>query len=293
MESIWYFIEVSICIIAFYSLYVAIFRHTTFFAVNRLYLSICLVIAFVIPILNFSWVPTDYHTISSELKSMEIVQEWNGDAEIVFADAVSAQYSIVALAYWIGVVFFLGRLLHSIYTINSIRHTAIISGTNSTIFYTNTSEPFTFFNKIFLPRDGVSPLIIEHEKAHVCYKHWIDLLLVEVVSAFLWFNPIMIFYRRSIKAQHEYAADAHVLQKVSSLETYLDCIVFHLRGNWVAGPVNHFYSKLIKQRIFMMTKQKTDFSFSALYVLTAPVVCLLLFAFSNPSKDHYYGTNIP
>jgi N-acetylmuramoyl-L-alanine amidase len=293
MESIWYPIEVSTCITAFYCLYLTIFRHMTFFAVNRLYLSVCLVIAFIIPILNFSWVPTDYHTISSELKSIEIVQEWNADAEIVFTDAVSTQYSIVALAYWIGVLFFLGRLLHSIYKITTLRHSGNAGEGNSAIVYANTPEPFTFFNKIFLPSGGVSPLILAHEQVHVSHKHWIDLLLVEIASIVLWFNPIMVFYRWSIKVQHEYAADAYVLRKVSSLETYLDCIVFHLHQNSFAGPVNHFYSKHIKQRIFMMTKQKTSFPFSVMYVLIAPVVCLLLFAFSNPSRTVYYDTNIP
>jgi N-acetylmuramoyl-L-alanine amidase len=159
------------------------------------------------------------------------------------------------------------------------------------IFYTNTSEPFTFFNLIFLPRVGVSPLILEHEKAHVKQKHGIDLMFAEVVSAFLWFNPVMILFRRSLRLQHEYAADVYAVRKAPSLEGYLNCIIFHLQQNRLDGPVNHFYSKHIKQRIFMMTKQRTTFTSLALYALIAPVTALLLFAFSSESTHKHYPPN--
>ena len=127
------------------------------------------------------------------------------------------------------------------------------------------------------------PLVLEHEKAHVRSHHWIDLILIEIAGAILWFNPMMIFYKRSIKIQHEYEADSAVISNGISVQRYLDCILHQLQAENLSIPVSQFYSQNIKNRIVMITRKKTPFSLSLLYILFIPVTCLLLFAFAKPS----------
>jgi N-acetylmuramoyl-L-alanine amidase len=136
---------------------------------------------------------------------------------------------------------------------------------------------------IFLPNLQINPIIIEHERVHVALLHWIDLIVIEIACAILWFNPIMFFYRRSIKIQHEYQADDSTLGKGVKLEHYLNCMLLQIQFENEVAPISEFYSQTIKKRINMMTKNKTARKFSGLYLLTLPAIGMLLFAFSNQS----------
>jgi N-acetylmuramoyl-L-alanine amidase len=142
-------------------------------------------------------------------------------------------------------------------------------------------SPFSFFNLIFLPTLDLNPAIIEHERIHTVQRHWIDLIVVEIACALLWFNPIVFFYRRSIKLQHEYQADGGTLLSGLLVEQYLHCILSEIESENGIAPVSRFYSQTIKKRIIMMTKNKTALRVSSLYLISIPAICMLLFAFSS------------
>ena len=130
----------------------------------------------------------------------------------------SENVNFILLIYWAGFGFMIAAtdLFHC--QTHSIKNEAGVYRNGAVrIVRTDLPQPFSFFNLIFLPKDEVNPLIVEHEKAHVCYHHWVDLLMLEISSAVLWFNPLMIFYKKSIKLQHEYEADDHVIRNGSDI----------------------------------------------------------------------------
>ena len=55
-----YLLKASICLIAFYALYVVVFKNTTFFRFNRCYLLFSLLTSFVIPVIHLSLVMSQY-----------------------------------------------------------------------------------------------------------------------------------------------------------------------------------------------------------------------------------------
>lgn len=282
MEKVWYFIQVSFCVSIFYGLYFMFFKNITFFIANRVYLLAGLIFSFIIPILNLSYVTTDYHLMATEFINLSSLNS----SHISSAAATERQLKIplIPTIYWIGFTFMISRLLFSIVTIIKIRNCSTVHWNGTTkIYRADSIQPFSFFNLIFLPSHAVSPLFFHHEKAHVQQYHWVDLLLTQIASAFLWFNPVMILFRRSIRIQHEYEADAYALRKGGQLEDYLECIFLHLQQENIHGPVSQFHSSNIKHRILMMTKKKTSAKFSLLYMLIVPVGCMLLFAFSSSS----------
>jgi len=60
---------------------------------------------------------------------------------------------------------------------------------------------------------------------------------------------------------------------------------YYVSINSFSGPASAFYSSSIKKRILMMTRKKTSFAFSGLYLVAIPMICLLLMAFSiRPSS---------
>ena len=196
----------------------------------------------------------------------------------------SENFNFISLIYWTGFGFIILRLIYSIVRLIRLKtRSGVCRNGSGRIVHTDLPQPFSFFNLIFLPKGEVNPLILAHEKAHVRHHHWIDLLLLEIASAVLWFNPIMIFYKKSIKIQHEYEADNDVIRNGSDIPHYLDCILHHLQAENSGSPISQFYSQNIKKRIIMMTKEKTSRRLSLLYALFVPVACLLLFAFAKPS----------
>ncbi|MBQ7494828.1 MAG: hypothetical protein IJT75_03555, partial [Bacteroidaceae bacterium] len=54
------------------------------------------------------------------------------------------------------------------------------------------------------------PPILAHEEAHVRHRHSYDIMVVEVLTALQWFNPVVWLLRQELRTLHEYQADASV-----------------------------------------------------------------------------------
>ena len=281
METIFYLLRVSACIAGFYIIYIVIFRHIAAFKLNRAFLLAGLIVSFIIPSLDLSFVPPDYHLDAGAIFSTLSTEDTSYTAEAI-VQTKSNSVSILPGLYWLGVLAFSIRLLCGIIRVSMLKARSRMSVSGSMkIFRSEIDQPFSFFNSIFLPEHEIDNAIIEHEKNHVLKFHWFDLLIVEVSSVLLWFNPIMILYKRSLKIQHEYEADAGVLSQGTQIETYLDCMLRHLQLKNSGKLTSSFYSQNIKQRILMMTRKQATRSFKLLYLIFIPVVCGLLVAFSN------------
>jgi N-acetylmuramoyl-L-alanine amidase len=284
MEYLWYLIQVNACITIFYILYVVFFRSMTFFLVNRIYLVVCLVGSFILPLLNFSSVAPDYHLAASDFISPTSLQTLEQNTETLIKSSVVSDYPTIAIIYWCGFILVFLRIVWSILGLVRLKRRSVISFHGRTkIVHSDIEQPFSFFNLIFLPKQEISRMILEHEIAHVKHLHWVDLIIVELTRTIVWFNPVMIFYSQSVKMQHEYEADAFVLNRGARLEHYLDCLLLHLQTNSSTIHISRFYSQNIKQRILMMTKNKSSLKFLLIYAMSIPAICMLLFAFSSPS----------
>ncbi|HMG88823.1 MAG TPA: M56/M15 family metallopeptidase [Chryseolinea sp.] len=282
MNNLSYFFEVSGCVCLLYVLYQVAFKFTTFFRANRIYLVAGLILSFVIPWLNLSFVPVDYHVLPTPIISQSFLAQ-NSSYPAGTSDVIArTEYSFIPFLYWSGVVLMISRLFYSVGSILRLkRRSKTLEYGDEKVYITDSAQPFSFFKAIFLPKGDINSMIYDHERAHVQNLHWIDLLVVEIASAFLWFNPLMILYRRSLKTQHEYEADASAIRNSRSIDAYLHCILNHLQGRQSSPTTSQFFDTNIKQRIIMMTTDKTPIKFSLLYLLFVPLVCLLLLAFSD------------
>lgn len=130
--------------------------------------------------------------------------------------------------------------------------------------------------------EGVSHRqIINHEKIHIIQFHWVDLIIVEIVSVILWFNPLMIFIRRAVKLQHEYMADRSTVSSEHELEEYLNCLVAQCSPIYTNSLVSPFNLQFIKNRINMLTQKRTSVTKIWIYSIIVPIIFLMLTAFSN------------
>lgn len=286
MGTYWiYLLKVSMCLIVFYTFYMLMLRNSTFFLLNRFFLLFGLVLSFTIPTLRLSiFEDQSYGVLSSIVNRPLIETDYDFFHSNTFSNEVTSINSstILSYLYFIGISILFFRLLFSITrtirikNISEIYHIGRIK-----VVRMNSIGPFSFFNTIFLPKDESNQLIIKHEMAHINQFHWFDLILIEIASVLLWFNPFVVLYKSSLKLQHEYLADSSVVKDSFQIENYLGCMLRRIETASSSGFISHFYCKTIKKRIIMLTKNKTSIKYLGVYLLVLPLVCLLLLSFTS------------
>lgn len=280
-----YTLKASICLIVLYSFYSVFLKNCTFFLLNRVYLLASLILSGILPILKISLIKGNTSfIIPEEINKIVLIPEFDFLQSQNFAyGSNTVNYSqLVSVIYFAGMMFMFFRLLFSIFRIYQLRNRSeIFQWGKLKIVRTNNLVPFSFFNMIFLPKDENDRMIAEHEMAHIRQFHWLDLTLVEFISLFQWFNPVLILYKRSLMLQHEYLADNEVKIKFDQVESYLNCMLKQVQVISMGRLVSNFYCKTIKKRIIMITKNKTSAKYLGVYFLAIPLIFLLAFVNNN------------
>jgi hypothetical protein len=142
--------------------------------------------------------------------------------------------------------------------------------------------PFSWMRTVVMNRsdyasqtDGGS--ILAHERGHIRCHHSLDVVLVEVLTALQWFNPVVWFLRQDLRALHECEADQAVLSQGFNTDQYIQLLIRKAIGLPVSQLANGMSARTIKKRIVMMkTNRKPSRSswLRALYIL--PIVALAL-----------------
>lgn len=150
--------------------------------------------------------------------------------------------------------------------------------------------PFSFFGLIFIGREtmnsGVARAILEHERAHARQLHSADRILMEVAVMLQWFNPAAWLAAREIKALHEYLADENVLQNGISRPEYQQMILDEAMGVRVSSLTNNFNVSLLKKRMIMMTKPRSNKWAKGKRLIALPVMlALMLMLSANKSPE--------
>src|SRR5688500_16090717 len=114
-----YLLKVSLCIATFYGLYSILFRRTTFFVANRIYLLAGLILSFIIPLAELPVTSYDDHLPAADL--LRSSPETNNTATTVTdirntGNALTPS-TLLQACYGIGLAFMLSRLLFSIVSI--------------------------------------------------------------------------------------------------------------------------------------------------------------------------------
>lgn len=277
-----YLLEVSLSLCVVYLLYALLFKGRTFFQLNRAYLLGGLVASFIVPMVNL---PPNVAQNTAPLAMLSVERIQTEYVPLLFESNVTEEAhvslaTILVVIYGLGVTFFLFRFLLGVWNVLALKRKSRKADVDGNVYIQESFPTFSFFNIIFA-RPDVDRLVIDHERIHIRQMHWIDVLLVEFASIVLWFNPIIIGYKRAIKTQHEFLADQGVVRVEESTAAYMTCLVNTAYSTNGIPVTSQFASHSIKNRIIMMTKTKTPRLQTLLYFLIVPAVALLLFAFQD------------
>jgi N-acetylmuramoyl-L-alanine amidase len=288
-----YLFKVSIMLTVFYLPYFFFFRNTSFFNLNRVYLLVTLFFSFIIP---FIVLPIESNVSDHGFRMLSLTSGNFNESEVVPASASGRDADFQMNFQWFILTIYLSVALLLVSRCGSAVNTILklkragnrVVSDDVTIIQIKGIEPFCFLNMIFIDPAQTNGAILLHEKAHVKYYHWIDLLLIELAGIICWFNPVIWFYKSALKQQHEYLADKYVVSSGIQTSEYLESILAFISIKKPIGPINKFSSKSLKKRIVMMTKNKSSLTSKLFYLTAVPVICVVLFAFSKKES----GTTI-
>lgn len=120
--------------------------------------------------------------------------------------------------------------------------------------------PFSFCKTIVVPRKDFrqyGPMIMLHEKSHVEFHHWIDLLFAQGVCILQWFNPAAWLLREEMKAIHEYQADDRVITAGVNVKEYQMLLIKKAVGARFPSLANSLNHSKLQKRITMMYQSKS------------------------------------
>ncbi len=254
-------------------------KKETFFVSNRVFLAIGLVASFAVPFITFT------KTIFVEPKPF--AESGFHPSEIVFVTTEATQpfnwSGLLAFIYAIGIVAFSFRLLLQLRSLQKIKKNAdVIKQDNLTHIKTEKEiSPFSFFKYIFynpqLFKKSDLNIILNHEKVHATQLHSLDILLSEIVLILQWFNPVIWLYRKSIKENLEYLADAYTCVDQEGKKHYQYLLLQKVVGANNVTIANPFFNSLIKKRIVMLNQnQSKKVNFLKLFIVLPFVIAFLL-----------------
>jgi len=290
-----YFFEYSLCLGLFYGFYLVCLRDDSFFQRNRYYLLVSSLLALLIPFIEFpipgessgQAVPLNLEILTLQVNTLKTNLIPQDDSFIYYWLWI---YGIGVLVFALQLCYRSWQLMHM------IRNHKVIHQSGYLQINTEGKLPtFSFFNYLFW--DNTQDLsqeenekILFHELKHIHDRHSYDILYLEILKVFFWFNPFLYAYQRALKNNHEYIADASVMRH-SDLPSYQKLMVQRLFQQLKLNMTHSFNQTEIKSRLRRLQKRPTPSYWKLKMVFVIPLLALLLFAFSgkthwqDPSKE--------
>jgi len=194
-----FIIESGVSLALLSLIYVLFLRKETFFKINRWFLLGSIIFSVVLPILKFRV----FSPQPIMLAEVTVTPYRNMiEAITVYSHGFSGSVEQVVLSttlliyiYLAGVMFFFGRFIFRIIQLAFILRKNKIqraSGVKMVLLQKETS-PYSFLNYIFVSQSLLQnrgyDKMIAHELEHVKQGHSVDVIILELLTAFQWFNP--------------------------------------------------------------------------------------------------------
>ncbi len=283
-----YLLQTSTCLIIMYGIYHFILAELTFFKYNRAYLLLSMLVSLMIPLLAPLLVlPEESVPVLHWSHLAGDITYIVADNEVSVFDWKGLMGNVLWIIYFVGVVVVLLKMMHGLSKIFRYYRQGQKEDFNGYRIITTEAVhlPFSFFKGIYVSRhvplqDHIHT-ILEHEEIHIRQWHTLDVLMAEMVHAFFWFNPVMIFYKRALRQAHEYLADDLICGK-NSVSSYTELLLSKSQSGLELALTNQFFHSQIKKRIQMMTKNKTNRHAAWKYALVLPLLTGLVVVFSSP-----------
>lgn len=289
-----YLLPITLGLMVLWVAYRLLFTNSNRFQFNRFYLLSAMLFSLALPLFGFLMGQNSPQVVAFKQNLLggfmlkEITISY-GDPSVVTLPEVEVAnpagihfslWQVLDIIYLIGVavtallfLFKIGKLVAMI-----IRSPKRKMDGYTMVFTHKEHGPYSFFRYAFFTDEKVNPDIIRHELSHISHHHSWDILMVELMKIFQWFNPFIYFYKRELQSLHEYIADDDVVATGADKRNYMMLILQQCTAVDFSDMSNNFSLILTKKRIKMITRNEKARRLWWRLLATIPVLALLLFA---------------
>ncbi len=285
-----YLLKVFLCSLIFLLLYKSLLENERMFIFNRFYLLATLVLSFLIPFISIE-TKTSLPAILNATNIENIVDAPLAASQHIINKNVSVNdYSkeITLLIYILISLLFLYKFCKNLYSIyKKIQNNEVVFHSKAKLVMCHdNATAHSFMHYIFIQKDEylngkIRPEIIKHELTHVQQNHSLDIIFMELIQVFCWFNPLIKYYNNAIKLNHEFLADAAVVDKYDNHFAYQELLLSKASENVSQKITSQFNYLLTKKRLIMITKTSTSKGIVLKLAIVIPMLALSIFLFSE------------
>lgn len=276
-------LKIIVCsgiILGLYHLFLA--KEKTFTS-NRFYLLLGLIFSYTIPFvtIKINEIVKEKPTL---ITKQEIPMQVLPNPIPTQAETFDYMQLLLIIYFFISVVMIV-KMLYSVIKIKTLVGRKIIYENRNVLILEKDIAPFSFLSTIYLSekyfKDGkIDDSIFLHEEIHVKQKHSLDVLLIEIVKAFSWFNPFIYFYKNVMITNHEFIADEKVISQRENIKDYQQLILNEVLKQQNLQLTHQFNFNNTKKRFIMMTKKNSKFAKAKKY-LAIPLFIVLAGIFAE------------
>ncbi len=284
-----YMVKVSAYLAAFYAVYTILLSRDTMYSRNRLFILFSVASSLLLPFITVPAAGSGKFPVFIRVLSDIFVDGSAGQAAPSGVDGKNG-LQVVSGIYFAGLVIFGLKLIIDFAELillilrnkNNNNHIIRFQGFNT--------AGFSAFGYVFvstrLPNDEADE-IIRHEENHLNYFHSIDIIFIEIVRVIQWFNPIIYLYGRSLRAIHEYQADAGCINTDMPVGNYQRILLNQVFKSKIFTVTNSFSNPtLIKKRMIMMTKKRSTALANLKLLMVLPVITIVLLIVSSCNQGN-------
>lgn len=296
-----YLLPIAIGLMVLWVAYRLLFTNSNRFQFNRFYLLSAMLFSLALPLFGLLMGQSTPQVVAFKQNMLggfmlnEITISYGDPTAVTLSEVEVATPTRIHFSLWqvLGVIYLIGvavTALLFLFKMGKLVAMIIRSPKRKmdgyTMVFTHKEHgPYSFFRYAFFTDENVNPDIIRHELSHISHHHSWDILMVELMKIFQWFNPFIYFYKRELQSLHEYIADNDVVATGADKRNYMMLILQQCTAVDFSDMSNNFSLILTKKRIKMITKHEKAKGFWWKLLATLPVLALLLIVNARASAQ--------
>lgn len=287
-----YAIKSAICLTMLFIPYLLLMRHETYFRLNRILLLAVMLLSLLLPLVNISQFASFYS------EPLTVVETAIVSADIpvatVMDDTATPHTFTFGWAELVVTVCLLGMAICFTTKLSGLlrMYSFMRKGNIWTIkedgihiyCHLNDIPSFSWMHSIVISQNDYNAHkqeIITHEKGHIIYRHSLDVCIISIIEVLQWFNPFVWILSSELRDVHEYEADRYVLEQRVNARSYQMLLIKKAVGSVSYAFANSFNHSLLKNRITMMMKKKSNPWSRTKVLYVVPMAMLALSAFAT------------
>ena len=284
-----YMFKTALYLSAFYIIYSILLSRDTSYSRNRIFIILSLASALILPGFTIQTIKSlDIQFLGKYLSEVIITASSRKHENAGSGLSSLTPLQIINLIYLAGAAVIILKLMCDLLNLIFLILRQKNKGSRIISFHGFNTAGFSAMGYVFINsrlNTEEAAEIIKHEQNHLKRNHFVDIIFIEIIKAFQWFNPAIYLFNRSLRAIHEYQADQECLTSGIPVVNYQSLLLNQVFKTNTFTLTNSFSNpSLVKKRMVMMTKKRTSSLAGMKLLIVIPVIGFVFMVISASGK---------